>query len=333
MSGTVGKRGGAGSAQASRDTSIRRILIFLALAFGLAWSVQIAAGIALGSFEKGELGTPAITGFVTASMFAPLLAALATNRIMGEGAGVDLCVRPRLRRNAGLYAAAWFAPAVLSAMGAALFFATNPHFFDISMPYMASLAESSGAAPSPMPDDPAAMAAATIVSAVLLAPIVNAVPAFGEEAGWRGMLFPSLCEVLPVRGAAVVSGVVWGLWHIPIILMGHNFGMGTPGFPLSNILVMTLACTSLGVVLAALRLRSGSVWPCALAHGAINAIANVWLLFCALGPDSWGPSPLLGPSPLALVSGIPMLVLAALLLLAGSVWETGAGPDGAAAVK
>ena len=128
-------------------------------------------------------------------------------------------------------------------------------------------------------------------------------PAFGEELGWRGMLFPTLAAHLPVRAAAVVSGIIWGLWHAPAIAMGHNYGMGYEGFPIAGILVMTLMCTGLGCWLALLRARTGSVWPCALAHGAFNAVANIGVVFCISGPG------LFGPSPLGLVAGIPLLVL------------------------
>ena len=74
--------------------------------------------------------------------------------------------------------------------------------------------------------------------------------------------------------------------------------------PVAGILAMVVACTSIGCLLSWLRLRSGSVWPCAIAHGAINAIANVGLIFCTAGPT------LAGPSSLGLVGGIPTMVLA-----------------------
>lgn len=87
--------------------------------------------------------------------------------------------------------------------------------------------------------------------------------------------------------------------------MGHNYGMGYADFPVAEILTITLACTAMSCWLSLLRVRSGSVWPCALAHGASNTIANVGLVFCSCGKT------LLGPSPLGFVTGIPLVALGA----------------------
>ena len=147
----------------------------------------------------------------------------------------------------------------------------------------------------------------TFVEALTYAPFVNMLFAFGEEAGWRGMLFPSLCERMSPRAAVLVSGVIWGVWHAPIIMMGHNYGVGYPGFPLTGILSMVVFCTAVGCLLAWLRMRTKSVWPCALAHGALNASAGLGLMFCTEGPI------ILGPSPAGIVGGIPLIALSALV--------------------
>ena len=91
--------------------------------------------------------------------------------------------------------------------------------------------------------------------------------------------------------------------------MGHNYGMGYADFPVAEILTITLACTAMSCWLSLLRVSSGSVWPCALAHGASNTIANVGLVFCSCGKT------LLGPSPLDFVTGIPLVALGACSLL------------------
>ena len=114
---------------------------------------------------------------------------------------------------------------------------------------------------------------------------------------------------MSVRSAAVVSGIIWGLWHAPAIAMGHNYGMSYVGFPIAGILTMVIACTALGSMMCYLRVKTGSVWPCALAHGAVNAIANIGVVFCTAGAS------ILGPSPLGLVAGIPVIVLGIVLWL------------------
>lgn len=43
---------------------------------------------------------------------------------------------------------------------------------------------------------------------------------FCEEVGWRGVLFPLLKKVTSYSNACVLTGVVWFLWHMPLILTG-----------------------------------------------------------------------------------------------------------------
>jgi membrane protease YdiL (CAAX protease family) len=91
--------------------------------------------------------------------------------------------------------------------------------------------------------------------------------ALGEEIGWRGFLVPRLARVMSPLGVALVSGVVWTLYHVAI-LVGADYNSGTPiwwGLGWFTVLVM-----SLSVVMAWLRLRSGSLWPAVLVHGSHN---------------------------------------------------------------
>jgi membrane protease YdiL (CAAX protease family) len=197
---------------------------------------------------------------------------------------------------------AWLLPAVLTFIGGALFFLVFPQLFDRDATQLRSALEASG-----VPADQLGLIVmGQLLAAITVGQLINTFPSLGEEVGWRGMLLPLLCERMSERRAAIVSGIIWGLWHAPIIAMGHNYGMGYPGFPVTGILTMVVACTSIGCPLSWLRLRSGSVWPCAVAHGAINAISNAAVPFCTIGAT------LAGPSPLGLVAGLPCLLLAAL---------------------
>ena len=286
---------------------MKRLAIYLVVTFGLTWGLLIPAGFLLGTFENGEASSPAMMGLIALSMFFPLVGALIANFACGPESRIDLRWRPRIKQNVRTYLIAWFAPAAIALLGCVVFFAANPHLFD---PTMRSYIESSAAAAGLSPDELAGqmppvpvLLAATLVSSLTIAPFINMVPAFGEELGWRGMLYPTLAERMSKRSAAVVAGVVWGLWHAPAIAMGHNYGMGYEGFPVAGILTMTLTCTAMSCWLSLLRTRSGSVWPCALAHGAFNAIANVGVVFCTAGQT------LFGPSPLGLVAGIPLMAV------------------------
>ncbi len=104
--------------------------------------------------------------------------------------------------------------------------------------------------------------------------------AFGEEFGWRGYL---LVRLLPLGRwrAFIVSGLVWGIWHAPLILMGHNF----PRHPVAGVFVMMGTTVLLGIVFAWLRLEGGSVFLPTIAHASFNVPSTKPLLFLDI-PDA-----------------------------------------------
>ena len=286
---------------------MKHLKAFLVVTFGLAWGLLIPAGFLLGTFENGETSSPVMMGLIALSMFFPLVGTLAANFSCKPEERIDLGWRPRVKQNVRNYLIAWFVPAAIALLGCIVFFVSNSHLFD---PTMRSYIEANAAAAELAPDQLASqmlpvpvLLGTTLVSALAIAPFINMIPAFGEELGWRGMLYPTLAGLMSERSAALVTGIIWGLWHAPAIAMGHNYGMGYEGFPIAGILTMTLLCTAMSCWLSLLRTRSGSVWPCALAHGAFNAVANVGIVFCSAGQT------LFGPNPLGLVAGIPLMVL------------------------
>jgi membrane protease YdiL (CAAX protease family) len=89
----------------------------------------------------------------------------------------------------------------------------------------------------------------------------------GEEIGWRGFLTPLLVRRFGFTGGSIVIGIIWTLWHVPLIVFA-NYNNGTPvAFALACFFVMVM---NLSFILTWLRLRSGSVWPCAILHGSHN---------------------------------------------------------------
>ena len=112
---------------------------------------------------------------------------------------------------------------------------------------------------------------------VFLVGWINVIPALGEEWGWRGYLMVALLP-LGQPGAFLVTGVLSGLWHAPILLLGYNY----PDVPVVvSFIMMMCFCTFVGVLLGWLRLASQSVWPAAIAHGFLNASAGLGLVFSA----------------------------------------------------
>lgn len=103
-------------------------------------------------------------------------------------------------------------------------------------------------------------------------------PAFGEEWGWRGYMMPKLIKLMGKPAAIFVGGILWGLWHAPLTISGHNFGTDYKFYPWLGIVQMCLFCTIFNVFLTFLAERTKSVYPCAIAHGMNNNIGPLMLL-------------------------------------------------------
>ena len=117
---------------------------------------------------------------------------------------------------------------------------------------------------------PDARGLAALALTVLVAPFLNLPLYLGEELGWRGFLTPRLVALMG-RPGVLVAGAIWALWHLPLILLGYNYGAQ----PLVGMLVWIPLCMAFSVLLTALRNRGGAIWPAALAHGALNQLATL----------------------------------------------------------
>ena len=96
---------------------------------------------------------------------------------------------------------------------------------------------------------------------------LNCFAALGEELGWRGFLVPELSRCMNFTGLALLSGTIWTVWHFPLIIFGTYHGSGPLWLSLFFFIPSVI---NAGVVLAWLRLASGSVWVAVLFHGFWN---------------------------------------------------------------
>ncbi len=119
-----------------------------------------------------------------------------------------------------------------------------------------------------------------ILSGLLAACTVNALFALGEELGWRGYMLRHLSDWSCLK-VAVFTGVIWGIWHFPLILKGHNY----PTHPVIGVFMMIGFCVLLSPVMTYLVIKSKSVISAAVFHGSINAFAASPLLFLTGGSD------------------------------------------------
>lgn len=291
----------------------RRILIFLGFAFGIAWVIGLIIFLTGGLIHSPVLipgSGITLAGVLLALgyMMAPTLANILTRLITREGSHA-LYLRPHIRLGWLYWIAAWIVPAVLTLLGAALFFLLFPQYYDPALSTLHDLLAKSVPAATLAQINLWSIVAIQIAQAVILAPLLNGLFTFGEEFGWRAYLLPKLLP-LGTRTAVIALGVIWGVWHWPIIAMGHNYGLNYPGAPWSGMLMMVWFTLVTGTFLCWVTLRSGSVWPAVIGHAAINGIAGIGALFVQGQPD-----PLLGPLPVGLIGSIPWVIVALWILL------------------
>ena len=124
------------------------------------------------------------------------------------------------------------------------------------------------------------MMASVVFSGLIAGVTVNAIASFGEEFGWRNYLVGALREVKFWK-ASLFIGVVWGIWHFPLILMGHNY----PNEPQWGVLLMVLMCILLGVIELYFVLKSKSMIPAVILHGTVNAVSGMTIYFTLGGND------------------------------------------------
>jgi membrane protease YdiL (CAAX protease family) len=161
--------------------------LYFVLAFAITWGLQLPALLA----SRGVIAGPAdrYMALVGLGAFGPMLAAMIAARV--EGTGVRALFRPlgTWRVGAGWYLAALALPGAIFVVGAALYNALG-HQEPLVYP----------------PDQPAFLAAAVVFP-------------FGEEVGWRGFALPRLRDRHGPLAASALIGVVWTLWHVPMLTL------------------------------------------------------------------------------------------------------------------
>lgn len=120
----------------------------------------------------------------------------------------------------------------------------------------------------------------TLLQGLFAGITINAVAAFGEELGWRGFLLKAFKEMSFLK-ASVIIGFIWGVWHSPLILMGHNY----PQHPQIGVLMMTIWCILLTPLFLYITIKAKSVIAAAILHGTMNATAGISIMVISGGND------------------------------------------------
>lgn len=288
----------------------KRLIIFLSLAFGISWMFGLIIYLTGRIADSPEIipGTRITLALVLTAggyMWGPAIAHLLT-RLITKTPWKELHLKPFIKVEWKALLAGWFMPGILSIIGAVLFFLIFPGLFDPQMSTLSSQMPTvlEGTTPPILQ----VVILQTMLALVISAPM-NAMATFGEEFGWRAFLLPELMP-LGKRKALIISSIIWGVWHWPMILMGHNYGLDYPGYPWLGLVAMVWFTLSVGIYIGWLSIKGRSVWPAVLAHGSLNGLASIGALFLKDTPPL-----LFGPTPAGLIGCIPFTIIALWILL------------------
>lgn len=139
--------------------------------------------------------------------------------------------------------------------------------------FLATIRSAAGTDLPPM-SSPALLRPVLFVVTLVIAPFINGLFGYGEELGWRGYLLPKLM-VLGKLKAYLFLGIVWGLWHLPLILIGFTY----PGQPILGTLAFIALTITFGIYINELTLSHRSSILAGWVHGVFNSQKlGVWAL-------------------------------------------------------
>ncbi len=263
------------------------IIAFLLITFGITY---LAEGILiLSGFRVTNL--PAVVGqyVIAGVMWVPAVAALLTIRFVTHEKASSLLLR---------FGPSWkpyLAIALLIPLSFGLTYLLT-WLLGLGRPdwqlssFFATIA-ASGVDMSTAPS-PALLLSGLLAISLVGAPFFNSLFGLGEELGWRGFLLPRLMP-LGKGKAYLLLGVIWGLWHAPLVAIGFNY----PGSPLLGILLMILLTSAIGLTINELTLHYKSALLAGWIHGVFNSQSyGIWraLLFANTNPFLGGITGLVG---------------------------------------
>lgn len=296
---------------ATRDQARRGLSVYFAVL------IAVSAALEGWIIAHGGLGGP-YRWLVFLLMYTPALASIVA-RLSGREGFADVSFRWGGATGTRASLAAWLLPVVVGfvAYGAAWGFG----LVDFTPPTTGQLLTIA---------NPVARLFALIPIALTIGTLSSCVSAFGEELGWRGYMVPRLVEA-GVPRPFLTSGLIWCLWHVPLILWG---GYAVGPYPLLSALLFVATILPAAILYARWRMASGSVWPCVIAHGSWNVViqavfdpfatgpraalwvgesgiitaATVWLVFLVVHKARWaGTVPASGVDPEVVRRGVPVM--------------------------
>lgn len=290
------------------EQNTKRIITYLAITFGITYLYEIAVIRPL-VYSEDVMTQSLGSSLIALGMFMPAIGVLLTRLLTKEGFKDTWLIPKNFKRTWKYYVIGYFAPSLLTLLGMLVYFLIFSDKFDMNMTYLTSVYAAQGVE---IGADALRLTLLTqVIMAIFLGGVLNCITCFGEEWGWRGYLLPKMKEKMPMLPMLFVTGIIWGLWHAPLTCMGHNYGVGYLGYPVTGILAMCGFCIVMGIIFSYITLRSGSCIPAILAHGALNSIASTGIYFTIDGGN-----PFVGPAPTGIIGASPFIVVAVIMLVA-----------------
>lgn len=194
---------------------------------------------------------------ITALMYVPALSSVVARLILQEGFS-DISLQLGGREGRKAIWLAWSFPICVGIIAYGLAWAAGLQEFQKPLPPHSHLYVAS----------PAANLLASLAMSATLGVALSCLSAFGEEMGWRGYMLTRLITA-GIPRPVLASGIIWALWHVPLILSGQ-YAAGS--HPRISAMLFVIGVIAEAYLAAYLRLRTGSVWPAVMMHGAWNAI-------------------------------------------------------------
>ena len=288
----------------TNEITNRKFGIFMTVAFLAAYIPLSIAGIVY----KGGNNLLCLILFRFVAIFIPLIAVPVSGLPFKK-----LGWKPKFSFKYLL--GALIGPQILSWIGAGIFFLLNKDAFEVSLDsYLSMVPAETAALFDQSSINPYAFLIAMTVMSLTFLPISQILPSLGEEAGWRGVMYPYLKDKFgPVIGR-LIGGALWGIWHWPLVILGNYFYEGDYfGKPVLGPVMICISLCAFGIIIDHFYEKTGCIWIPSLMHAAMNSSAIPLMFMLKSGNQHLS---ILGPNCFGLLGCLPVIIVAAVMLFA-----------------